>query len=170
MKNFFAVLLIIAALSSCKKEETRDIEKAAARLEGTWRVSEVRLRQTDTMGTTVKDTVVGTGGTVEFRIASGEDDDVFNVALFEGGADATELVGYFSSKAAGNGTTAGGWSLYWDADPEDVRVQFWGITAGGSYHRGINLTGDGDSRELFYVVETPGMAVRNFYTWKMSKQ
>jgi hypothetical protein len=63
-----------------------------------------------------------------------------------------------------------GWSLTYDADPEDLRVQFWGVTAGGSYHRSINHSFSGnDSQQLFYVVQPPFLNKRIFYTWKLHK-
>ena len=91
----------------------------------------------------------------------------FDHADFIGACANSDLVLYFRNIGAGD-ALAGGWSLSWDADPEDLRVQFWGETGGGSYHVVVNHNFEG-GQQFFYVVQPPNQDKRIFYTWKMSR-
>lgn len=167
-----ALLLLCGA--SCKKKTDREIEKSQKRLYGKWTVSKIVLHQTDTLGNLVRDTSMDNQGTLEFSAgdANGTGIAYFSLAKFEGACANSELVYYFRSQNAGDPTTAGGWSLSWDADPQDVRIQFWGVTGGGSLHRAINVSYSGkgtDNQQMYYVVENTSQNRRSFYTWTMSK-
>lgn len=173
--SLYILAIVMLAGASCKKAEERAIDKEQKRLLGTWRVDAINLRSTDTLGNLLKDTTYTTPGTVAFGKGSegGSAIETFDRAMFEGGAAATELVGYFKMQNCGDPTTTGGWSLCWDADPESVRIQFWGLNGGGSFHRGVNVSYSGNgkgSQDMFYVVQSAGTNERSFYTWHMTKQ
>lgn len=172
------ILLLIAAglclLASCKKAEQRDLDKSRKRLLGMWTVESISLRTTDTLGALLGDTTIPNPGTVEFIEAdeSASGIGAFDRALFEGPCSKSELVGYFSGNNAGDPTSTGGWSLCWDADPEGLRLQFWGVNGGGSLHRSLNLQYEGkgkNTQQLYYIVQTPGVNLRSIYTWQMRK-
>jgi hypothetical protein len=162
----FAFLLFS---TSCKKTEIKDIEKAGDKLIGTWHVNSINTHTTDTLGNLIADSTVSNQGTVTF--ARGDKSLIgngyFDHADFIGACATSDLVLYFSSVDAGD-ALAGGWSLNWDADPEDLRVQFWGVTGGGSYHLSLNHNFDG-GQQFFYVLHPIHQNRSIFYTWKMSK-
>ncbi len=166
------LLLISAAifmLGSCKKTEIKDIEKAGDKLIGLWQVNSISTRITDTLGNFISDITVSNQGTVTF--ARGDKNalaaDYFDHADFVGPCATSDLILYFRNVAAGD-AIANGWSLFWDADPEDLRVQFWGETGGGSYHMSLNHNFEG-GQQFFYVLQPVHQNKRIFYTWKMSR-
>ena len=162
-----AVLLLSA---SCKKTEIKDIEKAGDKLIGTWHVNSINTHTTDTLGNLIADSTVTNLGTIAFvrgdksAIGAG----YFDHADFLGACATSDMLLYFRNVGAGD-ALAGGWSLNWDGDPEDLRVQFWGETGGGSYHIVVNHNFDG-GQQFFYVVQPANQNRRIFYTWKMTKQ
>ena len=167
----FALALLLCA-ASCKKQEIKDLEKAGNRLIGTWRVDEIGLHTTDTLGNTIgTDFVLTAQGDITFSYGdkSTIGGDYFDNADFTGPCAASELVQYFSIKAAGD-AIPDGWRLTWDADPDDLRVQFWAESSGGSYHRSINHSYDGGGQQLYYVLQPLNQNRRLFYTWKLSRQ
>ena len=170
--SLFALALLLCA-ASCKKQETKDIEKAGSNLIGAWNVDEIALHTTDTMGNTIgTDVVLNAQGLLSFSY--GDKGAIgaayFDNADFTGPCANSELVQYFSVKAAGDRLPDNGWRTTWDADPEDLRVQFWAQNAGGSYHRIVNHSYDGGGQVLYYVVQPQYQNRRLFYTWKLSKQ
>ncbi len=171
MKPFFSVLAALTFLTvSCKKAAIRDVEKASKKLVGSWNVKKIEVRTTDTSGNLVQDTSYEDQGTVLF--AYGDKNALgggyFDHADFTGACALSDLVLYFRSIAAGD-AIANGWSLSWDADPDDLRVQFWGITAGGSYHNSVNHSISGNTQKLWYVKQLTYQNKRIFYTWTLNK-
>ena len=164
---FISSMLLL--LGSCKKTEIKDIEKAGNKLIGVWRVNSISTHITDTLGNLISDTTVSNQGTVTFARGdkNGSASDYFDHADFVGGCANSDLLNYFRNVAAGD-AIIGGWSLFWDADPEDLRVQFWGETGGGSYHVSLNHNFEG-GQQFFYVLQPVNQNRRIFYTWKMSR-
>jgi hypothetical protein len=160
-------LLLLSA--SCKKTEIKDIEKSGDKLIGIWQVNSINTHTTDTLGNLIGDSTVNNQGTVTFT--RGDKNAIgngyFDYADFIGACANSQLVQYFSNVGAGD-ALAGGWQLIWDADPEDLRVQFWAETGGGSYHQAVNHSFDG-GQQFFYVVQPINQNRRIFYTWKMTK-
>ncbi len=145
------------------------VEKAGDKLIGIWHVNSISTHTTDTLGNLISDTILINQGTVTF--ARGDKNAIggqyFDHADFVGACANSDLVLYFSNVDAGDAITSG-WSLSWDADPEDLRVQFWGEAAGGSYHSIVNHNFD-SGQQFFYVVQPLHQNKRIFYTWKMSR-
>ena len=160
----------ILLTASCKKTEIKDIQKAGDELVGTWLVNSIETNITDTMGNPISDDAVTNQGTVTFVRGdkSASATQFFDHADFVGACANSDLVLYFSNVAAGDAIT-NGWSLEWDADPEDLRVLLWGETGGGSYHVTLNHNFDG-GQQFFYIVQPPYQNKRIFYTWKMTRK
>ncbi len=167
---FFAVVAI-ACSASCKKAETKQLQKAGDRMVGTWTVASIETRVTDTLGTTLVDSTATNQGTLVF--GRGDQNAIgagfFDYADFSGPCATSDLVLYFRNVAAGDPLANGGWSLSWDADPDDLRVQFWGETGGGSYHNSLNHSYNGNTQLLYYVVQPLYQNTRIFYTWTLTK-
>lgn len=167
-------IIVVTLFTACKKQEERLITREEKRLEGTWSIDESRTQVTDSMGVVISDSTELNIGTVEFRIASEDGADVFNLVLFNNITGNNALAGYFQQYNAGFSTTTGGWAFYWDADPDSKRILFWGIASGGSYHKSVNLELDGNGKKkqtLSYVQKyfnAPN--IRTFYTFTLSKQ
>ncbi len=150
-----------------------DIEKSGDRLIGSWNVDEISLHTTDTLGNSIgQDVVLNAQGGLTFSYgdkgAIGA--SYFDNADFTGPCANSELVQYFSVKAAGDRLPDAGWRTTWDADPEDLRVQFWAESSGGSYHRIVNHSYDGGRQVLWYLVQPQYQNRRLFYTWKLRRQ
>ncbi len=164
-------LLALLAVAGCKQAELADLDNNMKRQVGTWQIAELRTVVADSLGTVLSTVSLANQGSITFQLAANTGANVFNLALFDRQASDSEFVGYFKRSDAGNPTTSGGWALYWDADPADLRLQFWGIQPGGSLHRVVNLARDGDdSQRLTYIVTTklrPGQ--RTFYTFELRK-
>ncbi len=160
----------IAFFASCKKTETKQLEKAGDRMVGTWTVKSIQTHITDTMGNTLLDSTQTSQGTLVF--ARGDQSAMgaqfFDHADFTGPCSTSDLVLYFRNIDAGDAIT-NGWSLNWDADPDDLRVQFWGETAGGSYHNSLNHSYSGNTQLLYYVIQPLYQNRRIFYTWTLTK-
>ncbi|MCR5887278.1 hypothetical protein LRS06_05685 [Hymenobacter sp. J193] len=172
-RRYTTALCLLGLSTACEKPEIRDIEQEETRWEGTWQVPEIRLVVTDTLGNVRSETVQTDQGTATFRIASQEGSDVFNDVAFEGEAANSQLVSYFRGVAAGN-RIPGGWSLYWDADPEARRLMIWGIAPGVSYHRTVNVeVVSKQERKLFYIFPAGANGTtrneRLFYTLTLRK-
>ncbi len=171
MKLFFPFLITTFVLmASCKKTITKDIEKAGSKLVGTWNVKQIDVRTTDTSGNLIDDTSYNDQGTIIF--ARGDKNALgsgyFDHADFTGPCATSDLVLYFRNVGAGDAIT-NGWSLSWDADPDDLRIQFWGETGGGSYHNNVNHSYSGSTQQLYYVIQPLYQNKRVFYTWTLSK-
>ena len=164
-----ALALVAVALAGCQKAETTDLQRSAQRQRGTWQVAEIRTVTTDSLGRVISTVVSPDQGSIEFR--SPTDPSPFSPVLFAGPCAGSALVDYFRRSGAGNGTTSGGWSLYWDADPEDRRLLFWGIQAGGSLHRAVNLERDGADRlRLHYILTSKLRATqREFISFELRR-
>jgi len=166
-----AASVLVLLFASCKKTETKQLEKAGDRLVGTWTVKSIQTRTTDTLGTTILDSTATGQGTIVF--ARGDKNAIgagyFDHADFTGPCATSDLVLYFRNVAAGDALANGGWSLSWDADPDDLRVQFWGETGGGSYHNSVNHSYSGNTQLLYYVVQPLYQNKRIFYTWTLTK-
>jgi len=177
MPRLVLILLLagpwLLAVISCRKAELRDLETQQKKWLGTWQVAEIRTVTTDTLGRVLTTQSAPNQGSIEFReSADGLGGDAFKAAVFAGPCARAELVSYFSRVRAGDPTTAGGWSLYWDADPDGARLLLWGITGGGSYHRTVTLdSDDAQARQLHYVNRstTRGANELTFITWSLRK-
>ena len=142
-------LLLVGA--SCEKVEIRDLKRSTDQQLGRWQVTEIKTVTADSLGKVLSTKTVADQGTMEFQLPL--DPVPFNRVRCEGPCVGSDLVGYFRNAGAGEATTTGGWALYWDADPNNQRLQFWGIKIGGSLHRMINLERDGDSHQrLTYII------------------
>lgn len=162
-----ALLALVAA--GCKQAELADIESNVKRQVGTWQIAELRTVVTDSLGTVLSTVSLANQGSVTFQLPT--DPSPFNLALFDQQAVGSDLVSYFRNANAGNPTTGGGWALYWDADPHDLRLQFWGIQFGGSLHRVVNLARDGNDRQQLNYIITNKLRPnqRTFYTIELRK-
>ncbi len=170
MKLLYFITAIILLTTSCKKTEVKDFEKAGNRLKGIWTVKQINIHTTDTAGNVIADSSQMNRGTVTFAAGdpSGVGADFFDHADFTGPCATSDLVLYFSNVAAGQGFT-NGWSLEYDADPDDLRVQFWAESPGGSYHISVNHSYSGGAQQWFYVIQPTGLNRRIFYTWTLVK-
>lgn len=162
-------VMAIVGFSSCKKNEERLLLKEEKRLEGVWNLDEYTIETTDSIGVILSNVKAENVGYIEFKLSTDEGADVFNPVLFEEGADDIELVNYFKGQSAGDATVKGGWSLYWDADPDGKRILFWGITGGGSLHTTVNIENAGKNNQTLFYTRSLGNGQRVFYTFKMSK-
>ena len=177
MKNLTVLLFLFVCMltgASCNKYYIREIEVSEKRILGTWQVNEIITRQTDTLNNTISEITQTNQGTIEFTpnddAASGS--AFFRSARFEGDCVKSALVEYFSYKDAGYETPTKGWILAFDPDPQDLRIQFWGISDyGGSFHQVVTLNPEATdkNRMEWQYTTSDGSNSRVFYTFRLSK-
>jgi hypothetical protein len=119
-------------------EEKNEIE---AEKSGFYDVVSLNQYQYDTSGNIIWDTIMDLGGTIE--LTSPEDlldEDPFNYIVFDINMLTNCSVFQWFDMHQCIDRHGDNFSIYWDGDPLDERIMFWGIAPGETFYMNLTIT------------------------------
>lgn len=129
------VLFSLFVSTSCKKKELRDQQKELDLIEGTWNVDEWTVETFDSLGNKISSAKQNSIGTIKFELSqdySKSSQLAFNTVSFKPEVF-SKTYDYLNSKGAGD-LVNGIFYCYWEVDPDQKRLLFWGTAPLASYH------------------------------------